>query len=340
MREKADFHVHLGERANSDVIDEALRNNVVALGILDREIVRVNRLKGLIKEAASRNITVVPGIESLTEIQCDDKTVSLELLGLGFDLEHPEIFYNFDPMGEVYSQKHSAKVSFQSKYLESLGFCLRHTPENNKQWEIIHSGMALDTAIRLCKLVTSNTENRPLLATFQDQIAAHIIKRPQDSDSPEAKFLFWENFTRNKPGYLMWQEIKANMVRRGECKPDLKAEKLIDLIHQASGVVLVPHPHFRHQGNGNLAHILDQLFEMGVDGVEGWDAGRLDLELAKFALSRKKLVLGGSGQDTTYYSNRAMGNGDIKKQDMFISPRRLADLQSFQTSNESLVSVY
>lgn len=329
-KERADFHVHLGERSDDNLIQEARQNGVTKLAVLDREIVRVERLKQLITKSHTKGVTILPGVEVLTAIPYDHQMATIELLGLDFDLDHPGIHYYFDPQGESYAPKHHHKVRFQKEYLEKLGLCLNHTEENLRQWETIQSGSVLDTAIRLCKIAASDPTNNDFFNGNQTDINDHLAKRPQDQDAPTAKYLFWQHFAAGQTAYTGWQQEKAHLIATGKCQPDLDAPSLIQLFHDAGGVVIIPHPHFRHKEGGTMPEILSHAFAMGVDGVECWDADLLDRPLAKCILQEGKLVLGGSGQDTTYYSNRVMGKGDINKQRMYISPIRLNNIRSYK----------
>lgn len=323
MKERADFHVHLGDRCDQDILNEASLHQVKVMAILDRGIVRTAHLRLFITSGKQEGMTVLPGVECLTEITYSDKIVPQELLGLGFDLNHPEIYRNFDPRGEIYSQKHQRKVEFQKSFLESAGFSLNHTQENAQQWQTINGGEVLDTAIRLCKIVASDHQNSHYFLTHQPEINDHLKKRPQDLEGIEAKYLYWTFFAPSQPGFRKWQ---------------LDSQTIIDTIHKAGGVVIVPHPTFRHKPNGiEPVRLLNTLFDLGIDGIEGWDADLLDKELARHALAKGKIVVGGSGRDATYYSNRILGKGDVDKQRMYISPRRLEDIKEYKQKH-NLVS--
>lgn len=316
MLERADFHVHLGDRTYKDLIDEALANQVKVMAVLDRGIVRISKLRYLIKLGRKSLIKIIPGVECLTEVPYEGKTIHQELLSLDFDLSHPEIFKYFDPGGEVYSQKHHGKVEFQKSFLENEGLSLNSTAENLRQWKVINSGEVLDTAVRLCKIAAADPANKDYFLAHQEKLKDHLIKRPQDSDNLEAKYLYWEFFAAGQKGFRRWQ---------------LDYQTIISTIHKAGGVVIIPHPTFRHKPNGiEITKLFDTLLSLGVDGVEGWDADLLNRDLASYALNKEKLILGGSGRDATYYSNRVVGKGDIKEQRMYISPRRLQDIRRYK----------
>ena len=82
-------------------------------------------------------------------------------------------------------------------------------------------------------------------------------------------------------------------VHRGEvppCYPFLRAEELIQLVHDAGGIVLVAHPH-------KQLHLIDDLVAMGIDGMEVWHPDLPEEERAqayKIALEKKLYISGGT----------------------------------------------
>ncbi len=315
--ERADFHVHFGNRTEEEIIEEARENRVSVVAVLDRGIVKIGRLKHLIATAQNQGVTVIPGVENLTEVSYDHSKLSTELLGLDFDLDHPAIHDTFDPLGKRQQEKHLRKIEFQRSFLESRGFDLNTTRENTTHWETIKKGGILETALELCKIAAYNPKNRPLLDSLQTSIKEHLSRRPQDKgELQEAKCLYWEYFAQGQPGFRRWF---------------LDYKVIINSIHQAGGVVIIPHPEYRHIDNKvGIDKILGELFDAGVDGIEGWDAGPLDKHLARLALNKGKLLLGGSGEDSTNYNNRVMGKGEKGSERMYISPKRLIDIRSYK----------
>lgn len=316
MKERADFHVHLGDRDNTDLIQEALEHQVNTLAVFDRSLVRTARLQSLMEEAAQAGITIIPGVESLVRLNHQGKETYLELVGLDFSLQHPQIFHYFDPRGEYYRDKHQTKVDFQKGFLEERGFSLDGTSISSQQWEVIKSGEVLDTAIRLCKIAAVDPNNRSLISSLTPDVETHLRKRPQDQSDPVAKYLYWAYFAPGQDGFRRWQPNFATVV---------------EAIHQAAGVVILPHPSLKHSHEEiDPLDILDDLFTMGLDGVEGWDADLLNKNLARKVIRAGRLVLGGSGKDATYYQNRVLGKGEIDKQRMYIAPRRLQALRNYK----------
>ena len=112
---------------------------------------------------------------------------------------------------------------------------------------------------------------------------------------------------------------------------------IVKTIREANGVVVGAHPNFKiGDGIVNLDTVINYWFENKVDGLEGWDAGPLNKELALKSRARGGLVLGGSGRDIKY-SNRIMGKGDINRQDMYISPKHLLDIKKYKLTHQAVL---
>ncbi len=71
----------------------------------------------------------------------------------------------------------------------------------------------------------------------------------------------------------------------------LQVEELIDLVHRAGGIILVAHP------SGQM-HLIDQLLEMGLDGLEVWHADLTEEEREKaFKIGIEKNLFMSGGSD-------------------------------------------
>ncbi len=316
-KERADFHVHLGDREDADIVREALDNHVTVVAVMDRGIVRIEKVRRLVALGEKAGIIIVPGVECFTEIQDKSgKTAPFELIGLDFNLGSPTLFNDFDPRGEVYSGRHDVKVTFQREFLENQGFNMTPNEQTQSMWDIVNSAQILDTAVRLCGIAAQDkaTISRLIQSTkFQSELESHHSHRPQDRGDL-AKFLYWKYFAYGTPGYKKWH-------------PEPKT--IIDSIKKSEGVVLLAHPRFQHvQGDLTILDVMADIFKLGIDGLEGWDHGNLDIELAIMARRRGLLVLGGSGRDISY-NNRILGRGAVGEEEMFISPRRLKELKAY-----------
>lgn len=67
-------------------------------------------------------------------------------------------------------------------------------------------------------------------------------------------------------------------------------QELIDLVHDAGGIILVAHPH-------NQLHLIDELLKMGIDGMEVWHPDLTEeekVEAYKIALEKGIYISGGS----------------------------------------------
>lgn len=330
-KERADFHVHLGDRTAEGIVEEALANEVSVLAVMDRGLVRPERLERVQQLAKRVGIEALSGIECLTELTIGDKHLTFELIGINFDIYHQEIFRAFNPQGELNQKKHGLKIEHQRDFLTSLGLEIRELSLNHEQWDAIAAG-ANDTAYRFCKIASVDDENLPWFEKWQTEITQHLQERPQDMAEPFAKFLYWQNFAPGRVGFKPWF---------------LDFQTILDSIHTANGVVILAHPRFSHiagaeNNNGSLVDHINDLFDLGVDGLEGWYGGlnqdKLDLELAHIAYSRGRLILGGSGKDASY-TNRIIGRGSIEHQGMFISARKLIDINKRQKEQQIVPAI-
>lgn len=314
---RADFHVHIGDRTNEDFIQEALDNNVKVVAALDRgSEVKIDRLKDLITYGEKRGVTVIPGVESFTQVTLCGQQAAFELIGLDFDLDHPDIYRIFDPRAGIPPQLHDPKISFQRTILENMGFNLDPSSENQLLYDEIKSRMKAETAIRYCQITLMNPQNLQLMNSpyWQKQTRIHFQSRPEDQGHLE-NVLYWSVFAPGKEGY--WQN-------------HLSFKLILDTIHKAGGVVIGAHPKLKLGDEGpNLDSLIEFWFDQGIDGLEVWDAAPPDTYLTHKAVSRHKLYLGGSGRDIKY-SNRIMGRGDAKLQDMYIHPKMLDMLRNYK----------
>lgn len=312
---RADFHVHLGDRTDENLLAEAEQNGVEVLTVLDRRIIRTRRLSSLQEKAQTRGITLLPGVEVLVEYNRGNNTEMLEIVGVNPNLRHPELINVFDPSGDFFRSTHIPKIVHQTNFLRQQGF---EIDELHPQWSDIYAGSIPDASARLCSIAANNPVNARLMQDMQPEIEELLKKRPEDTLKAPAKILFTKYFGVNKPAYVPW---------------GLTAERVIDILHQAGGLAILAHPRFQHsQGESHLVAMLDELFVSGIDGVEGWD-GTHDPEVDEIASKRGKLVLGGSGQDTTNYDNRIMGLGEKNpknKPTMYIPTSKLQEIKLHQ----------
>ncbi len=314
LKERADFHVHLGDRTAQDLITEAVEQNTRTIAVMDRGNTRASKLKEVMEVGRSEGALIIPGIESFTKY----KDVMFELIGLDFDLDHPEIQRAFSSDGEVNIAKHCQKVEFQTRFLREQGFLLEHNDQNEPQWQAINE-RALDTAYRLSKIVSLTPNNAGLFKELEDELQLHLEKYPYHAGDLKAKFLYGKYFAAGKPGFRQWfQDYKT----------------IIDAIHAGSGVVIIAHPEFTHTPNApKITTYIEELFDEGADGLEGWygtlNGDQLNISLAERAQARGKLVLGGSGRDTSY-NNTRIGIGEIPAGRLYIPPTTFLDIQKYK----------
>lgn len=317
--DRADFHVHVGPRTNEDFLSEAIENNVKIVVALDRgSDIRTARLRSLIAAGAEKDILVIPGVESFIKTPINGQEVGFELIGVNFDLDHPDIYRVFDPEAGIPPEFHDPKVAFQRSILEKHGFDMSTNPLNEVLYQEIGSRRIGATAGKFCEIALTNPTNLEMLKStkWEGKINEHYRKRDEDRGNL-ANVLYHEFFADGKVGF--WPGY-------------MNLRLVVDTIHKAGGVVVGAHPRFEWsegQREVTLDDLIDFWFDQGVDGLEGWDAGPLDLELAQKAFSRNRLILGGSGRDVKY-QNRIMGKGDIIRQDMYIPLEVYGELIRYQ----------
>ena len=85
----------------------------------------------------------------------------------------------------------------------------------------------------------------------------------------------------------------------------LDVKDLIKLVHDAGGIILIAHPH-------RQLHLIDQLVEWGIDGLEVWHPDLLEeekVEAYKIGLEKELFISGGSDH-TGYLGNEPFLRGD------------------------------
>lgn len=323
MTERADLHVHYDKKNVSQLLQEAHSNDVKVMAVLEHETVRSHLYPDLINQAAQLAITILPAVEMWFKYRQNGQVIPFELVGIDFDLNNSQVFNSLDPHGEVYSNIHRQKVAFQVAKLENQGFDLSRTPETCAFWEELDSGENAATAFLVCKAAALSPKNSRLVERLKvdlaETIEKHLRQRPEDEGQME-KILYWENFALGKSGYKRWS-------------PEVDPREMIEIIRGAGGVVVLAHPKYQHtEGAPDPVEILDQLLDLGVDGLEGYNASPLDEELNRKARDRGLLVLGGSGKSYDYH-NRLIGLGDIDRRDMLIPVSILDQIKEYKAKH-------
>lgn len=329
-QERSDLHVHL-ENAwvpgkTGSLIREAVQNRTPYIGLLQHGTVKRSRMDQAVRAGNSMGVKVVPGVEQPFK-NTDDRgeAIHYELVALGYDLKHPRAIKYFDCDGELYAPVHNDKVHFQVGYLvDILDFDMRECPETRRLWVPINSREQSATAYELCKIAVANPENQVLVNHYRhrwaDFIEDHYRNRPADNqpDNPLnfAKVLYWKTFAFGQDGFRRW----------GESVPP---KEFIEAAHEAGGCVVVAHPEFQHVRKETAPiTIAEQLYNMGVDGLEGWWAGPLNTVIHRMNQDRDKLTLGGSDKSIDY-KNRTIGLGDKDRQDMDMPASVLRHYQDY-----------
>ncbi len=312
IAERVDLHTHYVPAHEDELLNRALHNNVILLGALGHESVLLDHLRGFVKKAKTCGVRVLPGIEAAFTLRKDGLAIPYELICLGIDTEDPEIYNLVDPRGKYFGERHGAKVDVQISIAEEDGFDMALCEANRPYLEALHSKLDAATAILVCRAAAYNPQNKSRLSELQTEIDVHFSNRPQDAGDL-AKFLYGRLFGIGKPGYNEWQTVRKQFT-------DITPEDYIDIMHRAGATVVLAHPNFQHE-KGALppSFAIEDFLDMSIDGLEGWDAGPLNIDLARRSLRRHKLVLGGSGWSPDY-DNRDVGVGDKALRNMLIPP--------------------
>ncbi len=309
--EKVDFHVHYDDEIATRIIDDAKKNNVVAVALIRRTEVSDNIGK-YIEYGKQQEIEVIPGVEYMVRLGEDNL---VDLVAIGFDHENPKIKELF---GVSERKEFNRQIALQQKALfEERGFDFTNlVAEDAILLERLMSGEISEKAIVFCKLVARNPQNRALIDEIKEENKQEWEK-------------FYREFNR-KPGYEGdTQALEAKFIWRLFCAfgksfyipVQQKAEIIIESVHEAGGVVLYS-PEKKHNED-----VWKRLKNLGIDGIMGWHGGRLEIDrkVIKDARSKDLLILGGSDYDPNVDEWR-IGEGSGV---MYISTRRLRELKDY-----------
>lgn len=230
---KFDLHMHSnassdGQFTPAELVEIAAGKQLDVIALTDHD--SIANVSEIIREAASRDITVIPGIEISTSLGEQD----VHLLGYGIDLNDPWIRSLADASRSRSKDVFSRRVT---KMNEHYGFSL-------DEEAILKKADGKNPWFTLIDEVLED-EKTKTIDDFQDYL-------PGGSRSvPAAVNFFWD---RCQPGSPLY-------VRVGN--PDLK--ECIRKVHEAGGLAVLAHPFraFDHQGA-----LLEELIDAGLDGIE------------------------------------------------------------------------
>lgn len=308
---RVDFHTHFLEDKVQEVFTKAKKAHVVAMALIGRlEIPNVDDMNKIVELGQEQGIKVFSGVEYLARIN----GVRADLVALGFDCGNPAIKKHFGK--EENRQRNVEIANKQLSFLIDQGFDLSAPEKSEKQVLLrqILAGDISEKAINLCRVVCSTSVNvrsiDELKKEFNEEwngVVSKYSNRPgfETDGELEAKFLYLHYFDIGKPGF--------QSVQRG-------SEEVIEAVHQSGGVIL-----YSPEGKFNN-EVWEILMGQGIDGIMGWHGGKLELN---HGVSKARaiglLVLGGSD----YNPVRNEWQPGVGKGDMYISPRRLKELELY-----------
>lgn len=313
---RVDFHIHvnpLDSGSGFRIIDKAADNNIKAMTLLARSEVP-ELLPAYQKYAHEKEIDLVSGIENFTEID----GIGVDIVGLGFDITDPLIRQKFSKEGDREANKQIAHK--QSDFLKSQGFLFDNLgPDLENKLQTVLNGDVSEKAIRLCEIVSANSENESLIkkleATFPEEwtmVMTNYSERhyyQEDKSRLAAKLLYNLYFAKGKPGSIS----------------PMHSEQFISIINQAGGVAL-----YSPEGNFD-PNVWEKLKAHGIDGVMAWHGGKLGADHGTNDIPKEKLIemknegyliLGGS--DYSEGGNWEVGSGDGS---FYMSERRYKELK-------------
>lgn len=224
---KLDLHMHSDASFDSTASVEELIRDCRNASLTCIAICDHNEIAGSLKAMKQNQIEVISGIE----IDCTFHDRIIHLLGYGCDLNHP----GFKQVRDHYAKELSRVGIEKIRAIET------------------YYGISLDekeiSKLAKGKPYTNVEITQYLLANFSLEELLPYIEGNR-SDSPIANF-YWDMMYLEKPLY-----VPMNLPNYTE---------IIDLIHQAGGVVIVAHPKV------NLAHdaeAIQLLVEVGISGFE------------------------------------------------------------------------
>lgn len=324
-KERADFHVHYNvhdPEATKRIIDEASGKNVVVLGLVGR-LGMSDMLAEIIEYGKEKEVKILPAVEYPALID----TQAVDLLAIAFDYQNEGIKKLFSPLE---NRGRNAMIAQNQKvFLEGKGFLFDSLQDDEQQiLSRLLEGRIDEKAIEFCKLVVKNKLNKVRLQLLKEEMREdwEFVKQKYGSNLPykddpqefDAKFL-WYLYFRPPHG----EGFKAQGGGSAELK--LKpAAGIVATIHEADGVVLYS-PEGKFDGK-----IWEHLKIIGVDGIMAWHGDRMELDRSTVREIRKEgyLILGGSDYDP---KKNEWGIGVGKRPfEMFISPRRLQEIEKYK----------
>ncbi|MGL4876277.1 MAG: PHP domain-containing protein [Clostridium sp.] len=229
-----DLHIHSsfsddGELRPEEIIDRAVNNGINIISITDHNSVKANRIaKEYLKD---KNIKYISGVE----IDCQHNGLNLHLLGYDFDFTKEE----FNILEEnILKEEKEVGIKRMEKIKKVTDLYLDEELVLKKA----NNGIITGELIAEILLEDVRNENSDFLKPYRENGLR--------SDMPYVNF-YWDYFSQGKPAYVHIDFISVREALR--------------LIKESGGIAVLAHP-----GNNlnNKLDVIDELIELGVDGIE------------------------------------------------------------------------
>ena len=332
-RSAADLHVHYNpdkisrhleaypgtlDPETEKTIEKIIAGNVKYVGIVGRTVVGTPEIIDRIRiRLEAHEIQPIFGMEYHAVLPPDLRHLTpkgfVDLVCFGFDHTSPEIQKEFG------SDSTELNVRIVKEYLNKLtklGFNLEtQTKKQEETLRNLKEGRIANKADNLSLLILELADqNKDVIADLEQKYGpVNDHDRRNNGFSPQKNWLY----------RLLFQAPAGLASSYFQKQPEV----LINLIHQAGGVVL-----YSPEGEFN-PEIMDYLLSLGIDGVMGWHGGKLEdlpIPAIKSLIKSGKLVLGGSDFDPI----KDQWQPGVGKGTMYLSERRGKELVDYLKSRQ------
>ncbi len=259
---KVDLHFHSyysdGELSPEKVIEKLWAEGKTLVSLTDHDGIKGN--KEAREAAENKGMTYIDGIEISAHHLFDEKLIGVHILGYGIDIENPNVI-------DLQNRLEIFRKNRNSLLLEAL------------------------------KKAGYNIEEEDMVfRKGQTFIGKTLI----------ARALINKGYIGSKAEAFKKGGVFENPIIRKVKKEKVYAKEAIDLIHECGGVAVIAHPgRLRHIGEieseeffENAERFIEQLKDMGLDGVEAWYEHFSKNEQERFAqMGRKRNMILTGGSD-------------------------------------------
>ncbi len=279
-----DLHTHTTESDGSmtptELVRHAFEQGLCAVAVTDHDTVK--GVEQAIEEGKRLGIEVIPGVE-----------ISVDLSQREISLYPPSLNPNQqDSSADVIPEMHLLGYFFRNQY-DSIRNTLEQLRDNREQRNprIVHKlnelGFAMDME-EVTALAAGGVVGRP-------HIARVMVDKGYVASVEEA---FEKYLANGRPAYFR--------------KDKLTPEEGISEIFRAGGVPVLAHPIYLYMNIEQLDHLLGQLVEIGLKGIEAYYTDNTEKQTADLLMLAEKhhlLVTGGSDFHGSFKPDIEIGRG-------------------------------